>query len=94
MQLCFTLFSGSGQYYTQPVSHVLTCLNRVFILLCRQEKWSREPVEWVSGLLIQAAYASIVFYISKYLVMSMKFFILVIFKGDRFLNFFFQLVGK
>lgn len=68
------------------MSHVLTCSNRVFILLCRQEKWS---VEWVTGLLIQAACASVMFYISKYLVMSMKIFILVIFNGDRYLNFFF-----
>lgn len=76
----------SGRQYTQPVSHVLTCLNRVFILLCRQEKQS---IEWVTGLLIQAACASVMFYISKYLVMSMKIFILVIFNGDRYLNFFF-----
>lgn len=45
VQPCFRLFSGSGQCYTQPVSHMLSCLNRVFILLSRQEKGSKGTME-------------------------------------------------
>lgn len=76
MQPCFRLFSGSGQRYTQPVSHMSSCLNRVFVLLCRQEKFLKK--------LWKLTCVRFMFYISKYPIMSMKFFTLVAFNGDIF----------
>lgn len=85
MQPCFRLFSGSGQCYTQPVSHMSSCLNRVFILLCRQERDLKE--------LWKLTCVRFMFYISKYPIMSMKFFTLVAFNRDIF-KLLFQTCGE